>query len=129
MITLRYGRRKPENGNKGSLVFSSLVHNIETDDSHDHNDVNSPRIKSFNLSKGSRSIAAQDYTLDPDTGWFYADVPMPSGYSLDTCNPTFYCVGGEYGGMSLTPTWTRDGDAFNLVVWMPVAQPLTMVCI
>jgi hypothetical protein len=129
MITLRYGRRKPENGNKGSLVFGSLSHNIDVDDSHDHNDVNSPKIKSFNLNKGSRSIASTDYTLDAESGWYFASVAMPSGYSLDACNPYFYCVGGDYGGMAFTPTWVRNGDAFNLIVWMPVAQPLTMVCL
>jgi hypothetical protein len=129
MITLRYGRRKPENGNKGSIVFSALSDNIDLDDSHDHNDVNSPKIKSFNLNKGSRSIAAGDYVLDPDSGWYAAEVAMPSGYSLDTCNPYFFVVGGDYGGMTFTPTWVRNGDAFNLIVWMPVAQPLSMVCI
>jgi hypothetical protein len=129
MITLRFGRRKPENGNKGSLVFESLSHNIDLDDSHDHNDVNSPKLKAFNLNKGSRSIGSADYTLDPDTGWYYVAVAMPSGYSLDSSNPYFYVVGGDYGGMTVTPTWVRNGDAFNLIVWMPVAQPLAMVCV
>jgi hypothetical protein len=129
MITLRYGRKKPENGNKGSLVFSALSTNIDLDDGHSHNDVDSPKIKSFNLNKGTRSIAQADYTQDPDSGWYYAVVPMPSGYSLDTCKPYFFCVGGDYGGMAVTPTWLRNGDPFNLIVWMPVAQPLSMVCV
>ena len=129
MKTLKYGRRLPETGNKGQSVFDSLSTNISIDDAHDHNGINGEKIKSFNLVRGTRSILAASYVLDQDTGWYYVNVDMPAGYALDSCTPTFFPVGGEYGGTAFTPTWNRNGNAASLTVWMPIPQPLEMVCV
>lgn len=128
MITLTYGRQKPQNGNKGQPVFDALTANIDLDDAHDHNGTNSKKLESFNFNKGTRSILSGSFTLDVPTGKYYATVAMPSGYSLNTSKPYFFCVGGDYGGREVIPTWERNPDDLNLKVWMPQPQTLTMVC-
>lgn len=129
MITLRYGRQKPQNGNKGLPVFDALAANIELDDAHDHDGVNSPPIASYKLSRGTRDIAASGFVLDVPTGWYSQNVAMPAGYTLDDSDPFFIVVGGVFGGMSFKPTWRRNGGNLSLTVWLPSPLDLSMVCI
>ena len=130
MITLQYGRQKPQNGNKGTSVFDALAANIDLDDSHDHNGINGKPIQAYNLARGTRSILDTDFSLDVPSGWYTATVTMPPGYTLDTSNPFFIVVGGTYGGMSFIPDWTRNGGSNqSLIVWMPTPQTLNMVCL
>ena len=129
MKTLKYGRKLPETGNKGAVVFDALTNNINIDDAHEHNGINSEKVKSFNLTRGTRSIPAASFTLDPDSKWYYANVEMPAGYSLDTCTPSFFIVGGDYGGTAFIPTWNRNNGAVSLTVWLPGPQALEMVCV
>jgi hypothetical protein len=127
MITLQHGRKKPQNGNKGLPNFDALSQNIDLDDSHNHNDVNSSRVNSFNLVKGTRVILDTDFTLDVPTGWYTVVVAVAAGYTTDDTAPIFTVVGGDYGGMQFTPTWSRNGGNLNITIWMPIPQSMNVV--
>jgi hypothetical protein len=128
MITLPYGRKKPQNGNKGLSVFDALAANIDIDDAHSHNGVNSGKIKSMNLERGTVSILNTAFTLDPD-GYYYGSVALPAGHSCQTSTLIFLCVGGDFGGVQCNPSWAQDGDEFHIEIRLPFPQTLNLVCV
>lgn len=126
MITLQYGRQKPQNGNKGQIVFDALSANIDIDDAHDHNGINSAPLKSMNLERGGVEVIADDFYLDG--GKYRVDIELPPGYGVNSSLMMFLVVGGDYGGRQFTPTFLQDGDEFNISVYMPFPQSFKLVC-
>lgn len=80
IVTLTFGRKKPEDGDKGAPVFEALENNIDLDDSHNHDGTDSAKLDKFNLNAGTVSV--------PTTGWtasgnlFRQSVTFPAGYSV-----------------------------------------------
>lgn len=50
-ITLTYGRKKPSDGDDSAQWFDNLEDNVDLDDSHDHDGVNSAKIDSGSIEK------------------------------------------------------------------------------
>ena len=103
VTTLSFGYKKPEDGDKGQTVFDALEDNIDRLNSHDHDNVDSARVNSYNLSRGSVAV--------PSTGWsasgnlFRQSVSFPAGFS--TAN------GSDYGNAHIRFFYnggTRDGE-------------------
>lgn len=86
MITLTYGYKQPQNGDKGSIWFAALNDNIAQLNSHNHDGSNSAPIPSSTITAGTVSIPSGSWTLDV-AGRYKQDVTTPTGYSMDTSNP------------------------------------------
>ena len=96
METLTYGRKKPESGDDSLGVggwMEAIEANIELDDAHTHDGVNSPRID-------SRAISA--YTAQTGTGWasrgnglYEISMSMPSGLDFDEYSLAFRDASGN----------------------------------
>ncbi len=82
MITLTYGRQKPENGDRGSVFWDALAANIVTNDAHDHDGSNSPKISSANISHSTQAIASGSWVAQGN-GEYKQTVAMPGAITYD----------------------------------------------
>lgn len=83
MITTTYGYKKPEDRDKGPVVFPAMEENIDRIDSHSHNGVNSPLLSAAALVATSQSILAAAWVLEANS-IYKQTVAMPAGLSFDS---------------------------------------------
>ena len=110
-VTLTYGFKNPENGDRGSSWFADLNANIVQLNSHNHDGSNSAPIPSSTITGGIVNILAAAWVLDV-AGRYKQDVTTPSGYNMDTSNPlTRLTVSGNL----VTPTIEKlSGTSFRI---------------
>jgi hypothetical protein len=95
MITLSFGYKKPQSGDRGTVVFPALEDNIQRQNDHTHDGINSAPIP------GS-SIVGLPVTLLP-AGWvatvdgnYRQIMTVPAGYNFDAQSITVRTLVGEY---------------------------------
>jgi hypothetical protein len=108
MITLTYGHKKPETGDKGSTFFPALEDNIDIDDSHTHNGVNSSKIDSSNLTATELSVTAAGWVASGI--WYRKQVTYPGTHERYGSIVEFYFDGGANDGQPLYPKVEYVGD-------------------
>lgn len=87
MLTLTYGRKKPEDGDRGSVFFDALEDNIVLDDAHTHNGSNSARLTSSSSTAVTQAIASGSWSA---IGSGYRQlVTCPGVITYDTHATTF----------------------------------------
>lgn len=79
--TLTYGRKVPSSGERG--FWEALEDNIERDDAHDHDGLNSKKLKAKNFDKDTSTISSDDWD-DQGGGTYKQTITLPSGYSMAT---------------------------------------------
>jgi len=98
MLVLPYGRKKLQNGDRGNTVFDALSYNIDRDDAHKHDGVDSGKIKTSDLQKTTILVDAT-YTPTLLNGIRTYTIPIPLGYTYGTLS-TRYFFSGTVGGIS-----------------------------
>lgn len=83
METLSHGFKKPEDNDKGQVIFDALEENIQKTNDHAHDGVESALIPSANISKTTVSIVAAGWT-DPVNGVYSQIVTIPTGLFATT---------------------------------------------
>lgn len=96
MITLTYGQKKPEAGDRGTPLFQALEDNIERVDGHTHDGVNSPLLTATAFVGVPETILAGDWVAFGPTGHFRQLVTMSSGFFFDTTKIGFRTTAGAY---------------------------------
>lgn len=76
MLTLSYGYKKPETGDRGSVWFPALEDNITRLNSHDHDGVDSVLLTPDSLQKPTSTIAIIDW-VDDGGGNYHKEVTVP----------------------------------------------------
>lgn len=76
--TLTYGRVKPATGDKGSVFFPALEDNITTNDAHNHEGTNSPKLNPEAITAKTATIANADWNLVAN-GIYKDTITVPSG--------------------------------------------------
>lgn len=95
MITLTYGQKVPEQGDRGAPLFQALEDNITRADGHNHDGVNSPLLTPIaNVGVPETILAAGWVTYGGPTGFYRQLVTMASGFNYDTCQISFRTVAG-----------------------------------
>lgn len=105
MITLTFGRKLPQDGDKGNLFFDALEANIQRDDSHTHDGLNSPKIPSSSSESVEQALAAS--WTDAGGGTFTQNVTMPTGLLFDKCSISFRVASGADTGCVFYPSVKR----------------------
>jgi hypothetical protein len=100
MLTLSYGYKKPQNGDKGQPLFDALADDIQRVNDHTHDGVNSPPLTAQSLQGIQATIPAASWAAYGPTGHYRQLVTMVSGFNYDTCFMSFRLTTGEY----VTPT-------------------------
>lgn len=85
MITLAYGFKLPEAGDKGSIWFPALEDDIEQLNDHDHDGVNSAPISAKNVASETATAAAVDWASQGN-GLYRQLVTCPTGFTYDASN-------------------------------------------
>lgn len=84
-VTLTYGYKNPQNGDKGSSWFADLNANIVQLNSHNHDGSNSAPIASNLITGGTVSVPSASWVLDV-AGRYKQDVTTPTGFNMDSHN-------------------------------------------
>jgi hypothetical protein len=95
MLTLSYGYKKPQAGDKGTPLFQALEENIQRVNDHNHDGVNSPALTAQSLQGIPQSILAANWVAFGPTGHYRQLVTMFAGFNFDTCYTSFRKTTGE----------------------------------
>jgi len=76
-ITLSYGYKKPQTGDKGSSWFPDLEHDIQQLNDHTHNGVTSAKIPTTNIGVVKQTLAGPWVEDVPSTRW-YQELTLPN---------------------------------------------------
>lgn len=92
MQTLSHGYEKPQNPDTGDLFFPALERNIQRDNDHTHNGLDSALLASL-----TQSISSGLWVAAPIGGGVYRQaVTVPTGVNYDVCQIWFKLSTGEY---------------------------------
>lgn len=96
--TLTYGRVKPETGDKGSVFFPALEDNIDLDDSHTHDGVDSPLLSVSSISVISQTAANASWSLVAN-GIYKQTITLPGAFTeVDNVSKQFKIKTGGAAG-------------------------------
>ena len=97
MITLTYGRKVPDTGDRGVPLFQLFEDNIAKDDSHNHDGVNSSLLTAQSFVGVVQTILAAGWaTYGGPIGHYRQLVTMSPGFLFDTTKISFRTTAGAY---------------------------------
>lgn len=111
MLTLSYGFKLPQTGDKGSVWFPALEDDITQLNAHDHNGVNSAPIPGGSITPSITNIATVDWVVFGSG--YRVLVTLPSGYLFENTHKEFRLVGSPQDGAIVNPTIEKvDNTSF-----------------
>ncbi len=84
MITLSYGYKKPQTGDKGTPLFTALEDNIQRVNDHNHDGVNSPPLTAQSIQGIQATVLAANWVAFGPTGHYRQLVTVIAGFNFDT---------------------------------------------
>lgn len=97
MITLTYGQKIPESGDRGVPLFQALEDNFTRLDGHSHDGVDSPLLTAQSFVGVSETILAAGWaSYGGPIGHYRQVVTMSPGFLFDTTKIAFRTSGGAY---------------------------------
>ena len=81
MVTLSYGYKRPQAGDRGAIWFTALEDNITRLNDHDHDGVDSALLSGSVIVKGTVTVSSGSWTL-VSTGKYKQTVTCPSGFTM-----------------------------------------------
>lgn len=94
MLTLSYGFKKPENGDKGGVFFPALSANMQLLNDHTHNGSDSARLTTAGATALTSTAAAASWSATSG-GTYRQTITLPAGLSYDTVAITARLSTGE----------------------------------
>lgn len=113
-ITLSYGYKKPQTGDKGSTFFPDLEADIQQLNDHAHNGSNSARIPSTNISAVTVAIASGAAWVLESSGKYYQEVLIPNDANYDDVFVMVKNAAGEQMFLDVKPV---SGNAKKFKVY------------
>ena len=92
MITLSYGYKKPEDGDRGSTLFTALEDNIQRLNDHTHNGTNSAPLTAASLQGVPATALAVNWVAFGPTGHYRQLLTLPAGFNFDTVHISVRCA-------------------------------------
>lgn len=107
MLTLSYGYKKPQSGDRGATLFTALQDNIQRLNDHTHNGSDSAPLPAQSIMGVSQSILAANWvTYGGPTGFYRQQVTLPAGFDYDEVGISFRLASGDY----IFPTVEKVSD-------------------
>lgn len=122
MLTLTYGYKKPQSGDRGPTVFPALEDNIQQLNDHNHDGSNSSKLSAASLGVTTQSILAANW-VSLGGGNFHQQVALLPGFDYDIVTLSFRDASGNY----VNPTVTRVSNTVVDVTTNDGASNMTMV--
>lgn len=110
MLTLSYGYKKPQTGDKGSVYFPALEGDIQQLNDHTHNGTDSAPIPGSNITNAIAAVGSADWALQTP-GTYRALVNLPLGYTYDGSHKEVRISGGPTDGAVINPTIEKIDDS------------------
>jgi hypothetical protein len=104
MITLSYGYKKPEAGDRGSIFFPAMEENIQRLNDHSHNGVDSAPLAAASVAGATVQALAANWGVAIIPGKYKQTVTCPPGYNMNTFH---YQVKDNFSGDQIFPTIER----------------------
>lgn len=101
--TLSNGYKLPADGDRGSTWFDDLESNITRVNGHTHDASDSEAIPAKNLTKGTSTILAANWSL-VSGGTYKQTITLPSGYTMAATLFKFQINNGSEAGDLIFPT-------------------------
>jgi hypothetical protein len=96
VLTLTYGLKKPQTGDKGSVFFPALEGNFQQLNDHTHNGTDSAKITAASSTAVTQSILAASWSATAN-GTYKQVVTVPVGFTnFDNFRPSFKDSTGDY---------------------------------
>lgn len=84
MLTLSYGYKLPQSGDKGATLWQALEDNITRLNGHTHDGVNSSKLLVQNFQSTKQTILAANWVLSvTNPGHYSQTVTIPAGFTYD----------------------------------------------
>lgn len=83
MLTLSFGYKKPQTNDKAAVVFPALEENIQKQNDHNHDGINSERVPSATLQSTVVDVSGAGWGSDLGDGIYRQAVNAPAGYDYD----------------------------------------------
>lgn len=97
MITLTYGYKRPETGDRGAPLWQALEDNITRLDGHNHDGVNSPLLTAQSFVGVQQTLLAANWaTYGGPIGHYRQLVTMAPGFLFDSTKIGFRTTAGHY---------------------------------
>jgi len=114
MNNLTYGRKEPEDGDKGAQFWDALSANTVLDDAHTHDGVNSSVLSSKHMTRGAVAVTGSGWSASGTR--IRKTVTVPTGWSLSSSGPVFLL---NASGDRIYPHYERI-TATSFYLYMPV---------
>lgn len=111
MLTLSYGYKKPESGDKGPVVFPALEDDIQRVNDHTHNGVNSAPLTPSSVVVSNATLLPANWVAVSD-GIYKQVVTMPSGISFDNVHISFRISSGFMAALSVKRLSTTQYEVY-----------------
>lgn len=104
MLTLSYGYKKPQTGDRGSSLFTALEQNIQRLNDHTHNGTDSAPLPAQSIVGVLQSISSAGWATygGAPTGFVRQQVTVPAGFDYDTVQISFRTGAGQCETMLTT---------------------------
>lgn len=86
MLTLSFGYKKPQSGDKGSVWFPAMEANMQQLNDHNHNGANSAQLTAASVTAVSQAILAAAWVAQGG-GTYKQTVTMTPGLTYDNYQP------------------------------------------
>lgn len=103
MLTLSYGYKKPQTGDKGSVFFPALEDNFQRLNDHDHDGLNSKKLSATSVQSVSQTLLSASWAGVGD-GLFRQLVTCPSTILVDEQAMRFQIASGPKAGHFFHPS-------------------------
>lgn len=106
MLTLTFGFKKPETGDKGTVFFPALEDNIQQLNDHNHDGVNSSKLPATSIEAISQDVLSGSFA-DLGDDIHRALVTMPGSLQFDTSTMQFEINSGADTGFRFFPSYQK----------------------
>ena len=114
MLTLTFGYKLPEDGDKGSVFFPALAFDIQRLNDHDHDGSNSTKLTAQSvgaLIDSTSIVAAAWVAVAGQPGTFKQTVIMPPNTDFDSYGLYFQVKNGVNIGQIISPSIVKVAAA------------------
>ncbi len=115
MITLTYGFKKPQDGDKGSIFFDALEDNITRLDAHTHNGTDSSLLPTTSFNNTTQSITSGSWAaVSGKAGLYKQVVTMPTGITYD--NRGIFFKDASTGDMYMLTVEKESSNTYSVYI-------------
>ena len=127
MQTLSNLFKKPESGDRGTVLFTALADNIQKLNDHTHNGTNSEPIAASAITKGTLAVPASGWSSDATTGLYRQSITFPGDFTHGNSHIRCFFNGGTYDGLECFPTIEKITSTTAYIYSLSNSQAFSLV--